>query len=251
MGDEVKSWTFEELQQEADATLDLMLKATGAAEQRQHAIVLESLKHMAELKSTISWQAERKESHELNKQQTEAMTSVAAKVPAPAPLRQSIRCSIPVKYSDAGKSLTLYCGLDFNHPGHHTAPTGEQWSWETQQIDGAADPANISGLCFAISPLAIGKPPYPCCELMRGHDGAHSDGTTNWTNAAEAPEPTKPAADQLHELLSYLIQQSQLSLEKSEHVMVETPVWRKHLAASKAYDDAAGKLQDILNEGGI
>lgn len=125
----------------------------------------------------------------------------------------------------------------------------EAQAWGTPQ----PDPRNVSGLCFAISPLAIGKPPYPCCELMRGHDGAHSEGTTNWTNAAEKQdaEPTKPAADRLHELLSYLIQQSEQSLEKSNHVMQESPPWRKHLAASKAYDDAAQKLQEILTEGGI
>lgn len=92
------------------------------------------------------------------------------------------------------------------------------------------------------------------CQLQAGHLGGHlsddESGRAVWP-AGESAEPTKPAADQLHELLSYLVQQSQLSLEKSEHVMVETPVWRKHLAASKAYDDAAQKLQDILTEGGI
>lgn len=213
MGDEVKSWTFEELQQEADATLDLMLKATGAAEQRQHAIVLESLKHMAELKSTISWQAERKESHELNKQQTEAMTLVADKIPAPAP-------TVPVMET----VLT---------PDYTQAP------------------------CPSV--MQMGDDRY-VCRLPFGHTSQHRGDGMWWTGSGNSardavdyrdPEPTKPAADHLHELLSYLVQQSQLSLEKSEHVMVETPVWRKHLAASKAYDDAAGKLQDILTEGSI
>lgn len=63
-------------------------------------------------------------------------------------------------------------------------------------------------------------------------------------------EPTKPVADRLHELVSYLVSQS---VEEHHKADEKIEGWRaaKFVAASKAYDDAASKLQEILQEGGI
>jgi hypothetical protein len=62
----------------------------------------------------------------------------------------------------------------------------------------------------------------------------------------EAAEPTKPAADRLHELLSYFIQQSEAPING------QTPdTERQGMMRAMYYDDAATKLQEILTEGGI
>lgn len=66
-------------------------------------------------------------------------------------------------------------------------------------------------------------------------------------------EPTKPAVDRLHELVSYLITESERAHDLAgQNEIGEMNATAVHFeAASKAYDDAATKLQEILQEGGL
>jgi hypothetical protein len=61
--------------------------------------------------------------------------------------------------------------------------------------------------------------------------------------------PTKPAADRLHELVSYFIQQSQQAFNATRVEPAEQH--SRYLSVSKAYDDAATKLDEILREGSL
>lgn len=65
------------------------------------------------------------------------------------------------------------------------------------------------------------------------------------------PEPTKPVADRLHELVSYLIRNSETNHHAAGATQLGAASEERYQAISKAYDDAATKLQEILNEGGI
>ena len=71
----------------------------------------------------------------------------------------------------------------------------------------------------------------------------------------DEPEPTKPAADRLHELVSYFVGQSNENYNKTKSIPevdeAQTSHETRYLSISKAYDDAATKLQEILQEGGI
>jgi hypothetical protein len=106
------------------------------------------------------------------------------------------------------------------------------------------------------STLTLGDREYYVCTLPAPHDGSHMGGGMSWTGPgnggkAEVAEPTKPAADRLHELVSYLTATSKRDFDLSKTHTGGSVGSTKHLAASKAYDDAATKLQDILQEGGI
>lgn len=57
----------------------------------------------------------------------------------------SSRCGSSVEYSDASKSVTLYCKWGEGHDGEHQAPTGEYWStgFRVQgRVIGNPDPIN-------------------------------------------------------------------------------------------------------------
>lgn len=104
--------------------------------------------------------------------------------------------------------------------------------------------------------LSLGEKEYYVCTLPASHDGPHRGGGKWWEGPgnggkAEVAEPTKPAVDQLHELLSYLINQSERELVRSQSDGKNPDEASRHLGESKAYDDAATKLQEILQEGGI
>lgn len=93
------------------------------------------------------------------------------------------------------------------------------------------------------------------CTKGSPHGGAHFDeNVQTYFQATElSADPTKPAADRLHELVSYFVQQSEEAATVHQRV---SGVPRRHAhtaaaAASRAYDDAATKLQEILQEGGI
>ena len=86
------------------------------------------------------------------------------------------------------------------------------------------------------------------CLLSAGHQPAGRHVWGPWRPVPEE-EPTKPAVDRLHELVSYLI-----ACSERGHRLNETHPerdLRHEVAASKAYDDAATKLQEILSEGGL
>lgn len=125
---DAKSITFENIQQTAEVTLLKLLSTDSKTEQMFHAIRLESLKHMAELKSTISWQNERK-------QQTDAMTSVAAKMPEPAPSVPVMETVLTPDYTQApcpsvmnlGGDDRYVCALPFGHESQHRGD-GMWWS---------------------------------------------------------------------------------------------------------------------------
>ena len=68
---------------------------------------------------------------------------------------------------------------------------------------------------------------------------------------AEAVEPTKPAADRLHELVSYLHNQQDREQIRARSDGKSPDEVARHFGQAEAYDDAATKLQDILQEGGI
>jgi hypothetical protein len=104
------------------------------------------------------------------------------------------------------------------------------------------------------STFQLSKDEYYVCVLPFEHAGQHRGGGMWWAgpgNGGEKAEPIKPAIDRLHELLSYLISHSNSEFHQSNKHAPDSAESIKHLAASKAYDDGAQKLQEILNEGGI
>lgn len=64
-------------------------------------------------------------------------------------------------------------------------------------------------------------------------------------------DPVKPVADRLHELVSYLVRQSETDHHAAQATQLGATLEARYQASSKAYDDAATKLQEILQEGGI
>lgn len=121
-----------------------------------------------------------------------------------------------------------------------------------QAMQPAAEQPKTEGQCFApapVLPLAFLRP-NPVCTLQHGHGGAHNDGQMHWTNA-DVPEPTKPVADRLHELVSYCTQQSNeahLEADREQESLIEHARLQER---SLCYADVGQKLQDILSEGGI
>lgn len=80
--------------------------------------------------------------------------------------------------------------------------------------------------------------------------GATTPETVITSTEVAAADPTKPVADRLHELVSYLIGKSEEYMATAKSA-VQVVSESKAVLASKAYDDAATKLQEILQEGGI
>lgn len=87
-----------------------------------------------------------------------------------------------------------------------------------------------AGPCWdQIPTTGIGVPTR--CTLKAGHAGAHTDGGAIWQ--MDQPEPTKPAVDRLHELVSFIREgQKGAPFASAEEVM-----------------DIADKLEEILKEG--
>lgn len=102
---------------------------------------------------------------------------------------------------------------------------------------------------------------FEICTLPATHVGIHRNGVTgSYTEynksggeALNASARTKPAADRLHELLSYLVQQSEAAHQRSQEADAVSELGKsaRQLSICKAYDDAATKLSEILHEGGI
>jgi len=85
--------------------------------------------------------------------------------------------------------------------------------------------------CIAVDRLGVAK-----CALPAGHTGRHEDGgfaPLSWPNDDPYPEPTKPAVDRLHELVSFIREgQAGAPFASAEEVL-----------------DIADKLEEILREG--
>lgn len=121
---------------------------------------------------------------------------------------------------------------------------------EISAMEVAADAASraippAGGCTSRINSLIPGHPPL-LCELSHGHPGRHLSGNTSWDLEAE---PTKPAVDRLHELVSYL-EASKEGADQADDGGDRYESGRLD-GMSKAYRDAATKLQEILSEGGI
>lgn len=82
-------------------------------------------------------------------------------------------------------------------------------------------------------------------RLTAGHAGLHNDG-----GKTSGDEPTKPVADRLHELVSYLREALSFQADRSAQ-STDAPSQNWHDGQSKAYTDAAEKLEALLMEGGI
>lgn len=116
-----------------------------------------------------------------------------------------------------------------------------------------------AGICGHPSPVVqnIGQTSPEVCSLTAGHAGWHQgESGVQWTDGEESIEPTKTVADRLHELVSYFTTNSEASFQTSKKNLansdsVNAALQGRYLAVSKAYDDAATKLQEILLEGEI
>lgn len=109
------------------------------------------------------------------------------------------------------------------------------------------------------SSLSLSKDEYYVCTNPANHEGPHTGGGKVWTGPgnmgrldATKPDPTKPAVDRLHELVSMW---NQFSTDQSDRGMDELrrntrDGWYAE-GQSVAWGKAAAMLQDILTEGGI
>lgn len=142
----------------------------------------------------------------------------------------------------AGKSEALLLGIQLE---------GLRDLAQIKQIGSqqAQDPAQTDAFIAAKYCLTPGPGSLLCWDL-KGHAGPHGMGNDTWSDEQEA-EPTKPAADRLHELMSYLLGQCNSHYQTHSTHTGGSVGAQQHLAASKAYDDAAQKLDEILREGGI
>lgn len=85
------------------------------------------------------------------------------------------------------------------------------------------------------------------CTKPAGHVGTlHYNGVTGMSTPrlGEKAEPTKPAADRLHELASHLHQAAEKAREVSDRTTSE-----REEGKVEAYQDAFDKLEEILKEG--
>lgn len=109
------------------------------------------------------------------------------------------------------------------------------------------------GLCSEHFP---GHPSLPC-TLYSGHSGQHqheggeTDPSARWDGESglafqNITEPTKPAVDRLHELVSYCKQNAEAA-----DAYAITPDEHQVVAEAKAYRDIATKLEEILREGSL
>lgn len=126
-----------------------------------------------------------------------------------------------------------------------------------QALEAMGSSKPTTGVPPCPSRLQLSKDEYYVCVLGYQHAGPHTGGGTSWTGPGNAgkldavkPDPTKPAADRLHELLSYLIE------KRDEDAVLAreggTPVIRDQAASRRyAYGEVATKLESILMEGGI
>jgi hypothetical protein len=117
----------------------------------------------------------------------------------------------------------------------------------------AAMGGGLAGPCHAVAPMGrVGDESPIFCQLQSGHVGSHmseENGRAIWPNTG--PELTKPAADRLHELVSYCTQQSNeahLEADREQESLIQHARLQER---SLCYADVGQKLQDILTEGGI
>lgn len=85
------------------------------------------------------------------------------------------------------------------------------------------------------------------CTLPAGHLGGHTDGELTWSG----PEPTKPAVDRLHELVSMWRGFSRGQDAKADAVLASPEQLGYHNGQAVGWGKAASMLEEILSEGGI
>lgn len=122
----------------------------------------------------------------------------------------------------------------------------EQMSANVETVAAGAARRDYVPICIALNKRGLEK-----CVLPAGHRSRHESGGVaplSWPNDDPYPEPTKSAADRLHELVSYCMQQSDaanLQSGRDEELVLN----QTHRAESLAYADVGSKLSEILKEG--
>lgn len=176
-----------------------------------------------------------------------------------APTQPERRCEIQREAIVLGekpdRTIQLQCLLADGHPGLHTDREGVRWDEEVRFVQ----PAPTGPQCP--STLRISQDEQYTCRFAAGHGGDHlseGDDVMRWTgpgNGKQEAEPTKPAVDRLHELVSMWNGFSRDQDLAARNVVVtdaETAESRGYLdGQAVAWGKAASMLQDILTEGGI
>lgn len=233
------------------------LLAAGKSEAMLIGFQIAGLRDLAQIKAVGDQRAQWNASVEYTVRQTSALELAAtaqtdaaqAQVAAKPERRCEIQREVIVLGEKPERKIRLQCLLADGHPGLHTDREGTKWDEEVRFVQPPA-----SGVPPCPSTFQRSRDEYYVCILSYEHDGPHHGGGMTWTgpgNGKQEAEPTKPAADRLHELVSYCRTHAEESDDKAGHVQAQSPPWLRHRAVARAYDDAATKLQDILTEGGI
>lgn len=248
--------TLSDIEAKADELVQRLLVA-GKSEALLIGIQIGGLRDLAQIKAVgdqrAQWNASvgmREEDSTRRDREIAAMEAVAAKVPEPTTPER--RCEIQREAIVLGekpeRKTRLQCLLADGHPGLHTDCEGVKWDEEVRFVQPPA-----SGVPPCPSTFQRSKDEYYVCTLEYQHEGQHRGGGMWWSgpgNGGDKAEPTKPAADRLHELLSYVTDQQVQATALIDNDV--RPTVRDQAAARRhAYHDVALKLEDILSEGGI
>lgn len=198
------------------------------------------------------------------------------------PAAQAGPClSLAPKVAYAG-SAPVHCTLFSGHAGRHTdgeavwsvgveALCGQRWTWadaEGKHSEICTVVAGHNGLHFNgvtgvnslhdVEPTPqycgaeyeLGPNAHTSCLLKPGHvekyQDPHTDGSHSWRDPMDG-------TGRLHDLARDLVRQSSTLFEASNKASDDGAdiTATKHLASSKAYDDAATRLATILLETGL
>jgi hypothetical protein len=236
-----------EIEREADRLASHLLHSqTGKNEALLLGVKLEGLAHLAQIKRTRDLRAEWNAHVEMRETEIDAMHKAANAAEAAASWKaqeadeaRRPKCGYRWSWREGDAQHWEICTLIERHelqgiPRHYNQVTlVAEESPESDKYCGAKHPT-LNYLCTKGAP----------------HGGQHGHAGVFWS---DLPEPTKPAVDRLHELVSYLITESERAhdLAGQNQIGGMDASADRFSAVSKAYDDAATKLQEILQEGGL